>query len=259
MKKTLLVLLSALICISLLCSCAQSSARPMSFKEFAEKDKEQKIPYTESMKIEGAASVERDGDHKDSPYFHAPDYYNMNSSDTLTILPRFKTYQQTTEWTCGTAAALMVLDYYGLRGSEDDQTLVRLRGKDEPGYSSLTHMKNIFDGLGGFEMDFTYNYDDLEKITQSMLLENLKNNRATMVEWCDWNGHWQVVIGYDTMGTDIESDDVLILADPYDTSDHFQDGYITINAERFFYTWSNTYEFDDGGKDKLFLTVWPKK
>jgi hypothetical protein len=41
-----------------------------------------------------------------------------------------------------------------------------------------------------------------------------------MIGWNDWGGHWQVIIGYDTMGTEVEQDDVLIVADPYDTTDH---------------------------------------
>ena len=39
------------------------------------------------------------------------------------------------------------------------------------------------------------------------------------------------------MGTDSFGDDVIILADPYDTSDHMQDGYHIVPAERFFYMW----------------------
>ena len=40
------------------------------------------------------------------------------------------------------------------------------------------------------------------------------------------------------MGTDDNfGDDVLIVADPYDTSDHYQDGYYTVPAERFFWMW----------------------
>jgi len=59
-----------------------------------------------------------------------------------------------------------------------------------------------------------------------------------MVDWTDWDGHWQTIIGYDTMGTkDNFGDDVIIMADPYDTSDHYQDGYYTVPAERFFYMW----------------------
>ena len=47
------------------------------------------------------------------------------------------------------------------------------------------------------------------------------------------------------MGTDDHfGDDVLILADPYDTSDHLQDGYFTINAERFFYMWHEGFSSD---------------
>jgi len=29
----------------------------------------------------------------------------------------------------------------------------------------------------------------------------------------------------------------LIFADPYDTTDHFQDGYFVVGMEQFFYEW----------------------
>lgn len=46
-----------------------------------------------------------------------------------------------------------------------------------------------------------------------------------MVGSDEWGGHWQVIIGYDDMGTiDRTEDDVIILADAYDTTDHNQDG-----------------------------------
>jgi hypothetical protein len=37
----------------------------------------------------------------------------MESAGSLHILSGFETYQQTTEYTCGTASALMVLNWFG--------------------------------------------------------------------------------------------------------------------------------------------------
>ena len=68
---------------------------------------EMKIPYAVDLSPEdGADSVERSGDHENSPYFAHPDVYNMESTDTLTVLHNFKTMQQTSEWSCGVTAAL---------------------------------------------------------------------------------------------------------------------------------------------------------
>lgn len=58
-----------------------------------------------------------------------------------------------------------------------------------------------------------------------------------MVDWVDWSGHWQVLIGIDTMNTISVYDDVLIFADPYDVTDHSQDGYYIFPLGRFFYMW----------------------
>ena len=60
----------------------------------------------------------------------------------------------------------------------------------------------------------------------------------------EWGGHWQVVIGYDDMGTEGTQDDVLILMDPYDTTDHNQDGYVIESYERLAFDWGNSYDAD---------------
>ena len=42
-----------------------------------------------------------------------------------------------------------------------------------------------------------------------------------------------------TNGTPSIGDDTLIFADPYDTSDHWQDGYSIFPLEKFFYMWQD--------------------
>ncbi|NLB38430.1 MAG: hypothetical protein GX810_04175, partial [Clostridiales bacterium] len=65
--------------------------------------------------------------------------------------------------------------------------------------------------------------------------------------------------GYDTMGTETEQDAVLIVADPYDTTDHNQDGYGVYPAERFYYNFT-FYDFfeDEELNDMVFLIPTPK-
>jgi hypothetical protein len=94
--------------------------------------------------------------------------------------------------------------------------------------------------------------------TPNYIQETLKDNTPIMVGWNDWGGHWQVIIGYDTMGTDIKNDDVLIVADPYDTTDHNQDGYGVYGAERFLNNFT-FYDFfpDEELNDTVFLVATP--
>ena len=74
----------------------------------------------------------------------------------------------------------------------------------------------------------------------------------------DWGGHWRVIIGYDTMGTEHKSDDVLIVADPFDTTDHLQDGYGIVPAERFFYMWFDHQLYSRSEQQRQWLTAKPK-
>lgn len=236
---------------------------------------EKKANYQDDMKIEhtvdlskedGADSVERDGDHQDSIYFAHPNVYHMKSNDTLTILEHFPTIQQSSEWSCGVDAALMVLKYYDALGDYDEKSLAEFRtNKLEPEATSLKSMIQIFQGVGGFSIKSTYDYKESEydQISLEMIQDYLKKGIPVMVAWNDWGGHWQVIIGYDTMGTETTQDDVIIVADSYDTTDHNQDGYGIYGAERFFYNWT-MYDFFEKNyglpeRDKLFIAVEPLK
>ena len=229
--------------------------------------------YSDEMKFDdgmdlsvedGADSVERMGDHADSPYFMHPDFYNMTSTDTLTILTNFKTNQQSSEWSCGVASALMVLEWYGLRNDYNEQTLSELRPQgDEPGATSLSEMIAMFDGVGGFNCYSAIDAGEnvYEVFTFDYIRETLAAGNPIMIGWNDWGGHWQVIIGYDDMGTEIEQDDVIIVADPYDTTDHNQDGYGIYPAERFLYNFTFYDFFDEEAgelNDMCFLVAIPE-
>ena len=69
--------------------------------------------------------------------------------------------------------------------------------------------------------------------------DNLAKGTPMPVSWRPHSGHWEVIIGIDTMGTDYIYDDVIVLADSHDTWDHYQDGYNTIPATMFYRQWYN--------------------
>ncbi len=258
-------------------------------------------PKSDIDEYGGADAYDNGGDHPNSKYYVNPDFYNMKSNDELTIISNFKTFQQTSEWSCGNAVVLMVLEHFGVdKYSEWDIAVKSNAGVDldvpgsEPGSAnnfpeygtSVDDMVRFFDAIGGFKIVQTsYKADykasdliqegdtsvpstewgnlpgtfesvslyasendpDTEKWVDDAkdsyfvkwITGNLKANRPIMVEWCDWDGHWQAIIGYDTQGTSGIGDDVIIFADPYDTSDHWQDGYYYYPAERWFYMWTD--------------------
>lgn len=257
MKKTIIFCMAAV----LLFGCSVKTEEKENYSD------EMKIAHTVDLsEDDGADSVEREGDQKESPYFKHPDFYHMKSTGTLTLLPKFKTMQQTSEWSCGVDAALMVLQYYGKLGKHNEETLAQLRtNKLKSEATSLQSMIQIFEGVGGFQIHSTYDYreSDYDKINLRMIQDFLKKGIPVMVAWNDWGGHWQVIIGYDTMGTETTQDDVLIVADSYDTTDHNQDGYGIYPAERFYYNWT-MYDFFSKNyglaeRDKLFIAVEPKE
>jgi len=226
---------------------------------------EMKIPYSADLDDSaGADAVERQGDHPDSTYFTSPDVYNMKSTYSLTVLHHFRTQQQTSEWSCGESAALMVLDWYGKLGDWNEASLAALRHPlnqaDYNGYPGTTLLQemDIFKGVGGFALTTTY--DKPEGLSPEEIRQYLAAGDPILICWNTWGGHWMVIIGYDTMGTETTLDDVLITADPYDTSDHNQDGYVLYGAERVLenFTTFNIFTEDEGGNDNLFIVAVPE-
>ena len=235
-------------------------------------DLQKYYPETEAIGDNGLAGAatggyERSGDHNYSAYYKFFDFYNMEDTDTLKILTNFQTLQQSTEWSCGMSSASMVMNWYGMLEDETEISLGSKRAeKDYPG-TLLSDMEDIFTYMneehGQDWIWFTNkDLDDPEGeesyigdyCLQAGTTEGwyglipylLENDIPMMIGWDEWGGHWQVIVGYDDMGTpDATQDDVLILADPYDTTDHNQDGYVIESFERLVYGWYTSYDEDN--------------
>jgi hypothetical protein len=206
----------------------------------------EKIIYPEDSMSFRIFSYLRAVEQSKSPYFLQIDIFNLKPTETLTILSNFKTYQQTTEYTCGPATALMVLNHFG-ETSYNELQIAQIMGSsvglEDDGTSTDKMVKffktidwDVTSSLTKGNLGEGCTFDDPIKF-KDWVIDNLKNNIPIMVEWIDWGGHWHAIIGYDTMGTDSIADDVIIFADSYDTTDHVQDGYYIFSAQRFFYMW----------------------
>ena len=209
--------------------------------------------------LAGPASSDwyRGGDFKNSPYYPGYDFYTGdNVSPTLNLLTGFKTSQQASEWTCGPSSLRMVLEWYDLLNGESEFSLSAMRGNDREGATTLDGIIKIFDALSK-KYDTEWNLvttDDLDDdlAWEGYYLEGngedglipyfIDNGIPVLIGWDEWGGHWQVVIGYDDMGTEDTQDDVIILADPYDTTDHIQDGYMVESYERLVYGWGARFD-----------------
>lgn len=223
---------------------------------------ENQIPYPKDYdtKTAGASSYNGLANVSKSPYFQQLDFYNMQGSESLVLLSKFKTYQQTTEYTCGPAAALMVVEHFDKSSVEDELSIGKLMSTKPYTGTNTAGMVRYFKNKG---WNVTSSLDNglTPRNTQEFkkfVLDNLRRNVPIMVENIDWGGHWRVIIGYDTMGTeDITSSDVLIMADPYDTADHQQDGYVVVPAEKFFYMWFDAHLFAANHRKQQWLIAEP--
>ena len=220
----------------------------------------------------------RTGDHNYSPYYKFYDFYNMEDTDTLKVLTNFKTLQQSTEWTCGTTSATMVMNWFGMDEGENDISLATHRQGGKTGATTLAGMEEVFKYMNDtYKQDWIwFTNQDLDDpygeesyigdyCLQAGTTEDwyglipylLEKDIPIMIGWDEWGGHWQVIVGYDDMGTpEATQDDVLILADPYDTTDHNQDGYVIESFERLVYGWYSSY--DEENLHNEFIVAFPE-
>ncbi|KAH0806703.1 Papain-like cysteine protease AvrRpt2 [Histomonas meleagridis] len=182
------------------------------------------------------------------------DYYNMKSSGSLRILSNFRTYQQTSGYTCGCCCLIMAMDYVAHDTSMSEKECAYLSDTgtdihDNPigGGAYLTNLTHVLDEKG---YEYVANEIGLEDAPfedyvtfKDWVIDSINNGWPIIVCSNDWAGHYTIIIGIDTMGTDGDDetyDDVIIMADPFDTTDHRQDGYNVWGLERFFDFWGVT-------------------
>jgi len=260
-KKTIL-LLAAVAAVIFLNLYTDNSGANNSKKDGIMDDIRVKVTGALEKNGGGPAAVQGQADVKESPYFKTVDVYNLKSGGSLLLLEKYKTGQQHTGYTCGPAAALTVVRYFQGTSADTEMEIAKIMdtrpaGVKDPG-TNTRGMSRYFEKKG---WKVKNSLKDGSPKTYEKFLEfvddNLKNGIPVMVENVDWGGHWRVIIGHDTLGDKNGANDVLILADPYDTTDHHQDGYNIISAERFYYMWFDARLFRENEKNRQWLTAVP--
>jgi hypothetical protein len=188
-------------------------------------------------------------------YYTGIDFDSLRTSDHLTVIPLKSYRQQMTNYSCGAASAMTVMSYYGMPANNSDADEDRIAREMNSNVSDTT-------GINPEQMVswFTRNgWNATWKAggSRQMLRENLKNGIPTMVEWMDWGGHWVVVTGYDTRGTDAVWDDVIIFADSVDSHDDRVDGVTYFNYGEFDAMWFDAHYFPQGMKDRVYVVAVP--
>ncbi|MCM1042699.1 MAG: C39 family peptidase [Corallococcus sp.] len=196
-------------------------------------------------------------DQPTSRYHMFVDYYNMQSNDTRLVLTGYRAFEQTMASSCGICSTFSVLAYYGKDISKWNEVYLvneyeRINNKVifNSGVGGSGLKKLVTTGLGFPSSDYksyaSANYKDdnsmifptYEKFT-TWVKGNLSKGTPMPISWRPHGGHWEVIFGYDDMGTDFPYDDVIFLADSGDSWDHYQDGYNTIPATMFYNQWYN--------------------
>lgn len=194
-------------------------------------------------------------DVENSTYYIVNDFYNKKSTNEnypLTLYPNFMPYQQTMENSSAFACLVMALNrlnkdivskYTELALVEKYEQLNGVLVKDSDVDAetlgnfvlSLGEGFNIADRTFGASLDRT-----LEGVISDNFASCLTKGDIALVRYrspADYG--WKIVIGLDQMGTESALDDILIFANPFDVSDHYQDGYSTARLSNFVVWWTD--------------------
>lgn len=216
------------------------------------------IPITGRVftnRTEGSSVLQGKINHFDSKYFKMIDVYNMESNENRTILPKFKTYQQTSELSGHCAAIIMALNYLGETSLTERQCQIDLgipdpdtHDPDDYEYQKYADISYIRDEIQKFGFKTTSNnnfteenfpYEDALGFSK-WAQEIIKKGDVILVNWADWGGTTSVVVGIDNLGiTETPYEHVIILGDTYDTCDHLTDGFTIMSLEKFYYNWQS--------------------
>lgn len=232
---------------------------------FDEIPKESVIPVKEEIAVEGkiandsAAFYKGSANRKNSAYYPILNFYDGEISETLKILPKFKTYQQTSATSCGDAAAFMALRYFGIENVTEYDLYKEAKTSPKKGTNTIP-LANAIKKLANDKVDVEYKQDN-KNVEYEEFLKLIKrctdptNKSIMLLESVEWGGHWMTLIGYDDMGTEGSADDVLVFADPFDTTDHNQDGYYITSLQRYFETWFDAHYLDTNNNYNQYIIV----
>ncbi|MDO9323517.1 MAG: papain-like cysteine protease family protein [Methanoregula sp.] len=188
-------------------------------------------------------------------YYTGIDFDTLKSNDHLTVIPLKGYRQQMTNYSCGAAAAMTVMSWYGKPVNNTDADEERVVREIYPNVTEKT-------GVNPEQVAAWFNRQGMNATwgtggSRDMLRENLKNGIPTMVEWMDWGGHWVVVVGYDTRGTETVWDDVILFADSVDCHDDRVDGITYANYGQFDAMWFDAHYFPENMRDRAYVVAVP--
>lgn len=192
----------------------------------------------------------------------AANYYELKPSKYFVSLG-VKGYQQTTDYTCGPAAAMSLVRWYNVFSDADlnSATEMRIAQEMNTGSHTSSHPGTMAPAIvawlekNGFDATWGTN-GSLE-----MIRNNLKKGIPTIVEWSDWGGHWVVATGYYAGSQAPEKGrDTIFFADSgaHWTSVNNPEGIVSFNADRFYYMWYDALYSDKIVKG-VYITAVPHK
>ena len=180
--------------------------------------------------------------------------FGLPSDRNLKIL-NVKDYQQTTDITCGPAAAMSLLHYYGTLKDSDMNSKTELRIAKEMGmnddYGTTLKQMSYWLKKQGYEVKYG------TKGSIDLIYENIQKGMPVLVDWIDWGGHWALVSGYQKLSKTVDDDkDTMLMTD---SAVHFNNvktvyGLTAINPDRFQSMW-----VDSTGVKGIYIIAYPKK
>ena len=141
---------------------------------------------------------------------------DLNSGGNRVLLSAYS-YQQTTNYTCGPAVIMSLMQHYGKLSTADMNRKTEMQLASEMGTTADgTSQTSMVDWLSNHGFSVQSGQD----VSIDMLMANLRQHIPTIIVWNDWGGHALLVVGYYQQGATTDNDkDVIFFVDPSSRSD----------------------------------------
>jgi len=212
------------------------------------------IPAPSASHLTSDVKYARDNQLPGPHYYTGIDFDTLKSDNNLTVIPLKSFRQQVTNYSCGPVAAMTVMSWYGQPVKNTDADELRVVNEMNTSDTIGTNPQQMAGWFTRNRMNATWGTGG----SREMLRKNLRDGIPTIVEWMDWGGHWVVVVGYDTRGTETVWDDVIIFADSVDCHDDRVDGITYFNYGRFDAMWFDAHYFPEHMRNRAYVVVVPE-
>ncbi|MES2217787.1 MAG: C39 family peptidase [Pseudomonadota bacterium] len=170
-----------------------------------------KLPCLILLALLATVGIQSCATNDKAAYINYEGYHVPNPHKHL-VLTNVYSYQQSTNYTCGPAVVMTLLQHYGKLSMSDMNRDTEMRIAKE---MNTTMSGTSQDEMVAWLRKNGFSVQSGQNVSLDMLINNINRGIPTIIAWNDLSEHAMLVVGYNSEGASPAGDhDVIFTADP---------------------------------------------